>query len=110
MWVIAGPNGAEKSSVAENFMADLNHINLIKLNADERSAPDTGVQGDAPSVPMMQSASCMIHRHVRTPLSMSAGSVLACRCEADLGHGWVTSEFGSQRVSRFRVKGTYNSF
>ncbi len=39
MWVIAGPNGAEKSSVAENFMADLNHINLIKLNADERSAP-----------------------------------------------------------------------
>jgi len=39
MWLIAGPNGAGKSSVADKFMADLNHINLIKLNADERSAP-----------------------------------------------------------------------
>jgi predicted ABC-type ATPase len=39
MWLIAGPNGAGKSSFAENFMADFNHINLIKLNTDERSAP-----------------------------------------------------------------------
>jgi len=39
MWLIAGPNGAGKSSFAENFMVDLNHINFIKLNADERSAP-----------------------------------------------------------------------
>ncbi len=37
MWLIAGPNGAGKSSFAVNFIADLNHINLIKLNADERT-------------------------------------------------------------------------
>ncbi len=89
-------------------------ISIISISSNSMPMnavpPDTGVQGDAPSVPMMQSASCMIHRHVRTPLSMSAGSVLACRCEADLGHGWVTSEFWSQRVSRFRVKSAYNSF
>jgi predicted ABC-type ATPase len=28
MWLIAGANGAGNSSFAENFMADLNHINL----------------------------------------------------------------------------------
>lgn len=37
MWLIAGPNGAGKSSFAENFIAELEHINLIKLNADERT-------------------------------------------------------------------------
>lgn len=37
MWLIAGPNGAGKSSFVETFIAELDHIDLIKLNADERT-------------------------------------------------------------------------
>ena len=37
MWIIAGPNGAGKSTFTNQFLADLGHVDLVKLNADERT-------------------------------------------------------------------------
>ena len=36
MWIIAGPNGAGKSTFTDNLLA--NAPDLLKLNADERTA------------------------------------------------------------------------
>ena len=36
MWIIAGPNGAGKSTFTNNLLA--NAPDLLKLNADERTA------------------------------------------------------------------------
>ncbi len=56
MWIIAGPNGAAKSSFADEFLGDLHAAfpdqtgpdGLAKLNADERTRefqPKTNLDG-----------------------------------------------------------------
>lgn len=37
MWIIAGPNGAGKTRLAGQFLINLAHRKLVKLNAEERT-------------------------------------------------------------------------
>jgi len=48
MWIIAGANGAGKSSFAGDFLTNLGHKDLIKLNADDRTSELRKLNPDAP--------------------------------------------------------------